>query len=62
MSADGRTALSMAAAFNRGPMVAWLLQHGASPDARDASGKRPIDVANAMGATEAVAVLPDGPA
>ena len=35
-SADGRTPLSMAAAFNRGPMVAWLLQHGASRDARDA--------------------------
>jgi hypothetical protein len=43
-------------------MVAWLLQHGASPDARDASLQRPIDVANAMGATEAVAVLSNGPA
>ncbi len=28
-------------------------EHGASPDARDASGLRPIDVATAMGAAEA---------
>ena len=28
-AADGRTPLAMAAAFNRGRMVAWLLEHGA---------------------------------
>ena len=56
-SADGRTALSMAAAFNRTPMVKWLLQHGASRDVCDASGARPIDMARALGAIDAVAVL-----
>jgi hypothetical protein len=40
----------MAAAFNREGMVAWLLAHGASPETRDAAGRRAIDVARAMGA------------
>ncbi|MSO55538.1 MAG: hypothetical protein EXQ55_01230 [Acidobacteria bacterium] len=56
-SVDGRTALGMAAAFNRTPMVQWLLQHGASRDVGDASGMRPIDMAQSLGAIEAVAVL-----
>ena len=43
-----------AAAFNREKMVAWLLAHGASPDARDAAGLRAIDVATAMGADVSV--------
>src|SRR5438270_14029316 len=53
-SADGRTPLMRAAAFNREKMVAWLLAHGASPDARDAAGLRAIDVATAMGADVSV--------
>jgi hypothetical protein len=44
----------LAAAFNREEMVAWLLTHGASPNARDAAGLRAIDVARAMGANLSV--------
>jgi ankyrin repeat protein len=47
----------MAAAFNRVEMVRWLLEHSASVDARDAAGLRAIDVARAMGATDAAAIL-----
>ena len=57
-SADGRTPLMMAAAFNRVEMVAWLLAHGASPDARDAAGLRAVDIARAMAANDVVAILP----
>ena len=53
-SQDGRTPLMMAAAFNREEMVAWLLAHGASPDTREATGLRAIDVARAMGANVSV--------
>ena len=47
----------MAAAFNRVEMVTWLLAHGASPDARDASGSRAIDVARATNANDVGALL-----
>jgi ankyrin repeat protein len=47
----------MAAAFNRVEMVTWLLDHGASPDTPDSAGMRPLDVAKAMGAADAAAVL-----
>ena len=57
-SADGRTPLSMAAAFNRGAdgRVAPC-STVRRPTPATHPGLRPIDVANAMGATEAVAVL-----
>lgn len=35
----------------------WLLEQGASRDVRDESGARPIDMARAPGAIDAVAVL-----
>ena len=56
-SADGRTPLMVAAAFDRADMVAWLLARGASPQARDAGGMRAIDIARAMGAQRAVTLL-----
>ena len=56
-AADGRTPLMMASAFNRADMVAWLLAHGASPDARDAAGLRAVDVAEGLGALAAAEVL-----
>jgi ankyrin repeat protein len=58
-SPDGRTPLGMAAASNRVQMIEWLLDRGASPESRDASGMRPLDIARAMGAADAVAVLGD---
>jgi ankyrin repeat protein len=56
VTADRRSD-TMAAAFNRTEMITWLLAHGASPDSRDASGARAIDVATALGAADAVALL-----
>ena len=57
VTADGRSALTMAAAFNRVEMIAWLLDRGAMPDLPDGSGARPVEVAKAMGAAEAVIML-----
>jgi ankyrin repeat protein len=56
---DGRTPLMMAAAVNRVTMVRWLLDRGASTEARDDAGLRAVDIARAMGAHEAVAALAD---
>ncbi len=50
-------AAQMAAAFNRAEMIEWLLDRGASADARDASGMSPLDIAKAMGALDAARVL-----
>ena len=55
---DGRTPLGVAAAFNRVDMVRWLLSAGADAGRRDLSGARPVDMARALGATEAAGLLP----
>jgi ankyrin repeat protein len=47
----------MAAACNRAPMVAWLLERGASTEARDATGMCALDIAHGMGAADAVTLL-----
>jgi hypothetical protein len=39
--------------------VRWLLDRGASTEARDDAGLRAVDIARAMGAHEAVAALAD---
>ena len=44
-------------AFNGTEMIKWPLAHGASIDARDCSDARAIDLAKAMGAADAVALL-----
>ncbi|MBV8259862.1 MAG: ankyrin repeat domain-containing protein, partial [Paraburkholderia sp.] len=56
-SPDGRTALMVAAMFNRTDIVDLLLARGANPVARDTAGNTALDVANAMGAVDAAARL-----
>ncbi len=53
----GRTALTMAAMFNRIEMLDWLLDLGADPSLRDASGASAADAARVMGASDAAARL-----
>ncbi|MBX8592804.1 ankyrin repeat domain-containing protein, partial [Pseudomonas cichorii] len=55
--ADGRTALMMAAMFNRSEIVDYLIGKGANPHARDAKGVNALAAAQAMGATETAAQL-----
>ena len=47
---NGRTALMMAAMFDRTDLVQALIERGADPHARDASGARALDAARTMGA------------
>ncbi|MNE55534.1 Ankyrin repeats (3 copies) [compost metagenome] len=56
-SADGRTALMMAAMFNRTPMVEYLLSKGADPKRQDAKGITALGAAQAMGAQDTAALL-----
>ncbi|MFP4906000.1 ankyrin repeat domain-containing protein, partial [Paraburkholderia sp. BR14261] len=56
-SPDGRTALMIAAMFNRSDIVDLLLARGANPAAHDAAGNTALDVANAMGAVDAATLL-----
>ncbi len=50
---DGsRTALMIAAMFNRTEMVDLLLAHGADPDLRDGAGLTAAEMAQSMGATD----------
>lgn len=44
-SADGSTALHLAARYDQRDAVELLLQRGADPAARDADGRTPADVA-----------------
>lgn len=53
----GRTALMVAAMFNRVEVMQLLKAQGADPGARDASGLDPLQAARAMGAHEAVQLL-----
>ncbi len=54
---DGKTALMMAAMFDRTEMLDLLLARGADPTARDAAGMSPQDLADRMGATNTAAQL-----
>ncbi|MCY1516657.1 Ankyrin repeats (many copies) [compost metagenome] len=54
---DGKTALMMAAMFNRVEVIRLLIERGANPNARDASGVTPLLLAQRMGAKEAVEAL-----
>ena len=56
-SFDGRTALMMAAMFNRGEIIDYLISKGADPKAKDANGITALDAARTMGAAETVAQL-----
>lgn len=56
-SADGKTALMYAAMFDRVEIVKELLERRADPARRDASGASARDLATAMGATRAAALL-----
>ena len=49
---DGRTALMMAAMFNRTAMLELMLAHGGDPHARNAKGLSAKDLALTMGAPE----------
>ncbi|WP_028694677.1 ankyrin repeat domain-containing protein [Pseudomonas cremoricolorata] len=51
---DGRTALMLAAMFNRGEILEYLLAEGADPTHRDARGATALVAAQTMGAVEAV--------
>jgi RNA polymerase sigma factor (sigma-70 family) len=53
----GWSPLHYAAAYGFADIVAMLLERGASPDARDASGARPLDVAREAGQEEAAGLL-----
>ncbi|MCR8721596.1 ankyrin repeat domain-containing protein, partial [Pseudomonas syringae] len=50
-AADGRTALMMAAMFNRNEIVDYLIGQGADPHVCDAKGITALGAAQAMGAT-----------
>ncbi|WP_238257539.1 ankyrin repeat domain-containing protein, partial [Methylorubrum podarium] len=55
---DGtRTALMVAAMFDRTEIVALLLAHGADPARRDATGMSAADMARQMGAKDTPAQL-----
>ena len=56
-AADGRTALMMAAMFNRTAIVDYLLEQGADPRRRDGRGIDALGAAQAMGATDTSAQL-----
>lgn len=56
-TADGRTALMMAAMFNRTAIVDYLLAQGADPKRADAKGMTALGAAQAMGAQDAVTQL-----
>lgn len=56
-SADGRTALMMAAMFNRTEIVDYLLSVGANPKATDAQGVTALVAAQTMGAVDSTAQL-----
>jgi uncharacterized protein len=56
-SPDGRTALMIAAMFNRVDIVEMLIARGANPSAQDGAGNTAFDVANGMGASDAAAWL-----
>ncbi len=56
-SPDGRTALMIAAMFDRTRIVEYLVSRGANLDATDASGVSAADVAQRMGASQALALL-----
>jgi uncharacterized protein len=58
-SPDGRTALMIAAMFNRVEIVDLLIGRGANPDARDANGFSARDAAEKMGAPDTAARLAD---
>ncbi|MNU02311.1 Ankyrin repeat protein [compost metagenome] len=47
----------MAAMFNRVEVIRLLIERGANPNARDASGVTPLLLAQRMGAKEAVEAL-----
>lgn len=53
----GRTALMMAAMFNRVDMVDYLLGQGANPKATDAQGATALAAAQTMGAVDTAAQL-----
>ena len=54
---DGRTALSLAAYFNRTDVIRLLLQKGADVNKRDRFGSTPVHWAARWSSTEAIAVL-----
>jgi ankyrin repeat protein len=56
-SPDGRTALMVAAMFNRTAIVDLLIAHGANPNAQDVNGVKASDAAARMGAGDAQARL-----
>ena len=56
-SSDGRTALMMAAMFNRVDMVDYLLGQGANTKATDAQGATALAAAQTMGAKDTAAQL-----
>ncbi|MNR50786.1 Ankyrin repeat protein [compost metagenome] len=56
-SFDGRTALMMAAMFNRVEVVDYLISKGADPKAKDANGITALDAAKTLGATDTIAQL-----
>jgi ankyrin repeat protein len=53
----GRTALMIAAMFDRSEIVELLLSQGADPNAKDGTGLTALDMANAMDATNTQNVL-----
>ncbi|NVZ58565.1 ankyrin repeat domain-containing protein [Pseudomonas edaphica] len=56
-SSDGRTALMLAAMFNRVKMVEYLLAQGANPKVTDAQGATALAAALTMGAADTAARL-----
>ena len=56
-SPDGKTALMMAAMFNRTEIVEYLIGQGADPHARAGNGATPLEAAAMMGAADTQALL-----
>ena len=54
---DGKTALMMAAMFNRTEIIEHLIARGANPQAVDANGATALVAAAMMGAQDAQALL-----